>query len=145
MVGQGRDGTLEIDDRRRPAVRRRRNVVRELPVVAPKPGQPFERDADGDRRKPRREGGVAAIGVRAAARRDPRLLHGVVELMLMPAKEAPHEHAKARRVAVMQRAKGRLAAIEKAADERFVWHGGRRPVEAHILSVARTAKKVTSL
>src|SRR5262249_23374204 len=124
MVGQRRDRTLEIDDRRRPAVRWRRNVVRQLTVVAPKLRQPFERDAAADRGKPGREGGVAAISMRAAARRDPRLLHDIVELMLIAAEEAPHEHAKARRVALMQRAKGRLAAVEKAADERFVGHGG---------------------
>ena len=101
--------------------------------------------ADGDRRKPRPEGGIPAIGVRTTARRDPRLLHDVVELMPMSAKETLHEHAEPRRVSIVQRVKRLLAALEKAADEAFVGRGNGGPVLGHTLSVGWTTKKVTSL
>jgi CubicO group peptidase (beta-lactamase class C family) len=96
------------------------------------------------RREPRAELRVAAVGVNPATRGEPYLLHDVVELMAIAAEQPLHQHPQARCVAIVQRPKSRLIAVEKAANECGVGQVGAWPDWTHTPSVGRSAKRVAS-
>jgi hypothetical protein len=81
----------------------------------------------------------------STTRRDPYLLHHVVELVAVPAEQTVKQHSEPRRVPLVQRAKWRLVAVEKAADKRGIGRLGRLPLGAHPISVGRLAEMVAPL